>query len=219
MKKATALLLLLSCAAGSWADVGVVRIFDPQPGRANDLYAAGAKAEAIQEKLGAIVDVWIDQTGSMHHVMSFANWEAWATFGTALEASNEWTAFIQGFAGNPPGTPDGVIFLNTPVVAVSKPVALVYSWNVMPGKTGAFIANAQEAAAIHQKLGASVGINIDDLGDVHYEMQFDSWAAWAKYTTAIQQSKEWEAFITKANQNPMAELVNVLRLTKNQAPM
>ena len=66
-----------------------------------------------------------------------------------------------------------------------------------------------EAAA---RLGASAGINIDDIGNVHYEMTFDSWEAWGKYVAVQATDKEWNEFLARANQNPMADLVKVWRL-------
>jgi hypothetical protein len=208
--------LLIACIAMvsgyATADVGDVRLWDPAPGRAAELYQAATTAKAIHEKLGASVTIATDQDGNMHYANVFDNWESWGKFQAALAVSADWQAFFTSFGMNPPGELVATFFVNNPVVAKANNVSVVFSWDVLPGRTADMVALSQEAAAIHAKLGASAGINIDDIGNVHYELTFDSWEAWGKYTVALQNSKEWAAFIAEASQDPIAELVKVYRL-------
>ena len=113
----------------------------------------------------------------------------------------------------------GVLFLNQPLVAKSTPVTVVYGWKINPGRGADFMALAREAAAIQAKLGASPGINVDEIGQVWYETAFDSWAAWAAYADALAKSQEWADFMKKAGADPAAQLMRVIRLTEYKPSM
>jgi hypothetical protein len=207
---------LLTCAVlvsgYATADVGSGTLWDPAAARTDELYQVATQAKAIQEKLGAEVSIATDQDGNMHFFAAFDNWESWGKFQAKLAANADWQALVAKFEADPPAVQGQTFYINTPVVAKPNNVSVVFAWDVQPGRTPDMIANAQEAAGIHAKLGASAGINIDDLGDLYYELTFDSWEAWGKYTTAVQSSEEWAAFIAKVSQDPVAELVKVYRL-------
>ncbi len=202
------------CATSVFADVAEVRLWDPLPGRGAETMAAAVEAKAIQEKLGAEVQIGNDQHGNMHYSLIFEDWEAWGKFQAAMDDSKEWAEWFQKFAADPPAQPAGVFHVNNPVVAEPNKVSLVYSWDVMPGQGAQMMANAQEAVGLHSKMGASAGINVDQLGNVHYELTFDSWAAWGRFTKAVQASEEWGAFIQRASQEPAAELVQVYMIER-----
>ena len=59
-------------------------------------------------------------------------------------------------------------------------VAECYSWQPDAGKTAATLQTMQEAAAIHEKLGAAVGIYQINVGGSHvdYCMRWDNIMAW-----------------------------------------
>jgi hypothetical protein len=78
------------------------------------------------------------------------------------------------------------------------------------------VALSEEARKIHERLGASIGINIDELGDVHYEMTFANWEAWGNFQMRVAADEEWNQFWTRANQEPMAELLRVWRINAVQ---
>jgi hypothetical protein len=65
----------------------------------------------------------------------------------------------------------------------------------------------QQFVPVDTKLGASVGIDIDELGNAHYEASFESYAAHGKWIMAVQKSPERAALMKKANASPEAELV------------
>ncbi len=140
--------------------------------------------------------------------MTFPDWATWGAFQTALRSDKDWTAFFAKFdVANPSGTPAGVFFVTTPVVAKAQAVSLIASWDVDPGKTEAFLAEAQPFVTLDTKLGGSVGLNIDALGDVHYEVTFDSMTSYGKFIDAIQKSTERAELTRKANEKPIANLV------------
>jgi len=207
-------------AAGAWASVSEVHEFEPAAGQAAAMYQAATEAKAIQTKLGATVFIGTDlATGNLQYVLTFPDWGAWAAFEPKLQASKDWAAFIKKYdVANPASTQVGMLFIDTPVVAKTLPVATVFSWKILPGKFDAFMAIAQKAVAIHNALGASAGINIDDVGNVHYELTFDSWASWAKFNAALQKSAEWAALLKEANATPTGELMRVLRVEEFKAP-
>jgi hypothetical protein len=204
------------------ASVSEVRVFKPANGRYVEMMQEGAEAKAIQEKLGATVFIGSDQNGNLQYVLTFADWGAWAAFGAKLSKSKEWAAFIKKVdVANPASTQAQVFYLDTPVVAKTLPVTVVYSWDIdykVPNAFDSFMATAQQAVAIHTRLGASPGINVDQLGNVHYETAFDSWASWAKFSAALEKDAEWIALNKKAGETPTAELVGVLMIETYTEP-
>lgn len=213
MKRLVVFVAAAMWAVCAWASVSEVRLFEPAPGRSAEMMKAAVDARAIQEKLGATVFIGVSQTGTLHYVATFPDWGAWAAFATKMATSKEWTAFMQKYdVADPNSKPGGVFYVDTPVVAKTLPVTVVYSWDInykVPGAFDTFMASAQQSVAIHSKLGASPGINIDQLGNVHYELAFDSWASWAKFSAALQKDADWAALMKQANATPTAELVNV----------
>jgi hypothetical protein len=207
-------------AFGAWASVSQVFEYKPNPGQDTAMYKAALEARAIQQPLGATVFIGTDlTTGNVQYVLTFADWSAWAAFGPKLQASKDWAAWVAKYnVPNPTSTPVGSVFVDTPVVAKTQPVGMVFSWKILPGKFDAFMAIAQKAVAIHNALGASAGINIDDVGNVHYELTFDSWASWAKFNTSLQKSPEWTALMKDANATPTGELMRVSRVEEFKAP-
>ncbi len=183
------------------------------------MFQRATEAKAIQEKLGAAVNIYTDQNNHMNYVLAFSDWAAWAKFSAAAAGSKEWTAFVAKLnSGTPSATSVDVLFLDQPLLAKTTPVTVVYKWEIIPGKGAAFMALAKEAAGIQTKLGASPGINVDDLGNVWYETAFDSWAAWAAFDAAMAKSADWAAFLARANKDPSAKLTRVLRLQQYSPP-
>jgi hypothetical protein len=209
-----------ACAAS--ADVSEASLWQPAPGRSAEMYQAASEARAIQEKLGAVVFIGTDQLGQMLYETTFKDWGAWAAFVTKMRASKEWTAWVaKYFVANPNSTQVGSWYLNSPVVGKTQAVTAVYSWDInneVPGAFDAFMAIAQQAVPIQAALGGSPGINIDELGNVHYSLSFDSWESWAKFNAALEKSTEWAALLKKANEKPTAELVKVYMVDTYTGP-
>ena len=90
-------------------------------------------------------------------------------------------------------------------------VAECYSWNANPGKSAQFMNSVQEAAVIHTKLGANVGVyamNVGGIGqEIQYCMRWDNILEWGKSKDKMAQSQEMQAFFAEASQNPTGTLV------------
>ena len=90
-------------------------------------------------------------------------------------------------------------------------VAECYSWNANPGKSAQFMNSVQEAAVIHTKLGANVGVyamNVGGIGqEIQYCMRWDNILEWGKSKDKMAQSLDMQAFFAKASQNPTGTLV------------
>ncbi len=199
-------------AAQAWSDVAQVNIWAPYPGKAAQMYQNAAEAKAIHEKHGATVTIAQDQDLNMHYVVSFKDWIQYGKFSDAMAASEEWQAFWQRISSDSAADLTQTFMINNPVVATPKPVSMVFSWDVDAGRTADFISICEGAMPIHKRLGASPGINIDELGNVHYELTFDSWEAWGNYTTKAATDAEWSAYVAKHSENPVATLSKVWRI-------
>jgi hypothetical protein len=202
-------LLVGTAAQAEVADVG---LWEAYPGRGAELMAVAQEARAIQAKLGMDIYIGVDQRGLLHFAAGADTWENWGKAQAALAQHAEMQALIEKFQADPPARQVESFHVFTPMAAEVRGVSVVYSWDVLPGRTQDFLESAQQAAAIQSKLGASVGMHIDDLGDVHYEVTFDSWAAWGRYDAALAASEEWNAFFSDAMENPTGTLVKVYRV-------
>ena len=91
----------------------------------------------------------------------------------------------------------------------------VFIWEAT-GTVGALVSSGMEAEKIHEKGGADVSINIDQMNRMHYVMSFDSWEAWGKYMARQANDEEWNAFVAEASQRQIATLTKVWRLNLMQ---
>ena len=89
----------------------------------------------------------------------------------------------------------------------------VFVWEAYPGRNAEMMAAASTAQPLHEKLGASVGINTDQMGRLHYLMSFDTWADWARFQDAAP-SDEVASFFAEFYSNPPAKLVDVFTVTR-----
>ena len=103
------------------------------------------------------------------------------------------------------------LFIASFSVSSFTEVAECYSWNANPGKSAQFMNTVQEAAVIHSKLGANVGVyamNVGGIGqEIQYCMRWDNILEWGKSKDEMAQSQEMQAFFAKASQNPTGTLV------------
>ena len=103
------------------------------------------------------------------------------------------------------------LFITSFSVTSFAEVAECYSWNANPGKSAQFMSTVQEAAVIHSKLGANVGVyamNVGGIGqEIQYCMRWDNILEWGKSKDKMAQSQEMQAFFAKASQNPTGTLV------------
>ena len=78
-------------------------------------------------------------------------------------------------------------------------------WEAIPGKAAAMMESAMAAKAIHEKLGASVTLGVENTGRLHYAVGgFENWGAWAKWVAKLEGSEEWAAWQQRAGADPSA---------------
>ena len=203
--------LMISC----WqvqADIAMVNVWSALAGNSQQLFMNGMEAKAIHEEMGASVSISADQDGDMHYVVSFPDWAAWGKFEDAGASNEAWQSFWQRV--NKVGTAEisATYMLDMVTVAETQPASVVYSWDVDQGKTQDFVALTQLSKKMHERMGASIGILVDELGDVHYEMTFPSWEAWGKFQEKAASDKEWQAFYAETLMDSTANLIKVWRL-------
>ena len=208
--------ILLLClgllGAQAWSDVAQVNIWKPYPGKTAQTYQNAFGAKAIHEKLGATVTIAQDQFLNIHYIVAFKDWVEYGKFFDAMNASEEWQAYWRQISSESSAELTETYTINNPVVAEPNPVSVVFSWDVQDGRTQDFIAICEGAMPIHKRLGASPGINIDSVGNVHYELTFGSWEAWGSYAMKSATDEEWNAYFAKHSENPVASLTKVWRI-------
>ena len=209
--KIFAVCLLLSISSFAIADVLVVNIFKSMPGKNQLTLQYGQEAKAIQNKLGANITLGVDMEGRMHVAQGFNNWAAWAKFGKTLQASGEWAAFLEKINKSPSAVLEDNYMMNSPVPGEVGAVYQVFIFEPVIGRLSDLLQSAMQAKAIHEKAGASVSINIDQLQKMHYVTSYGSWDDWAKMQDTP--NPEFQAFMKKQGEDPKAKLVKVYTAT------
>ena len=87
----------------------------------------------------------------------------------------------------------------------------VFRWQALDGKAQQLAGSLMEAAKLHEKSGASVGVFQMDVGGsgnttFDYVLRWDSSEAWAK-TKAYNSGEEFSTFFAKAGANPSGKLM------------
>ena len=87
----------------------------------------------------------------------------------------------------------------------------VFRWQALDGKAAQLASSLVEAAKLHEKSGASVGVFQMDVGGsgnttFDYVLRWDSSEAWAK-TKAYNSGEEFSAFFAKAGADPSGKLM------------
>lgn len=203
--------LLLSMSSFAVAEVLVVNIFKSMPGKNQLTLQYGQEAKAIQSKLGAKITLGVDMEGRMHVARGFKNWAAWAKSTKELRASKEWAAFLEKINKNPSAVLEDNYMMNTPVPGKVGAVYQVFIFEPVMGRGNDLFQSAMQAKAIHEKAGASVSINIDQLRKLHYVMSYDSWDDWAKMQDTP--NPDFQAFMKKQGEDPKGKLVKVYTAT------
>lgn len=206
MKSILVAVLLLAPPA-ALADVLEVTIWAPAAGKAPLTFEYGEDARRIQERLGANVTIAADLRNRMHVVQSFENWTEWAKFGDKLQKDDAWSDFIDRINAEPSAELESQYLLNVVSAGAPGNVYQVFVWQPELGRTNDLIQNALKAETIHEKAGADVAINMDQLGRMHYVVSFESWEAWGKFQDTP--NEEFDRFMSEASQDPTGRLVNV----------
>ena len=220
MLNAIAVVFLLASSLAHSAAL-TVTIWKPIPGKAAAMMESAMAAKAIHEKLGGSVSIGLENTGRLHYAVGgFENWQAWADWVAKLQTSKEWADW-QARAGQDPAAVQVENFIlnvvpGTNVVGSDNPgtVYQVFIWDPPGSQAGPLVQAGMEAKAIHEKSGVTVGINVDQMGRMHYVMNFKDWSHWAKVQDTP--NEEFDAFMQKMAANPPGELVEVY--TANRLP-
>ena len=201
------LAVMLSFSSFALADVLEVNIWKSMPGK-NQLTAQyGQKARAIMEQAGAGVTIGVDLEGRLHVATAFKNWADWAKFGSKMEKSEAWGAFMQEISANPSAELEDHYLLNTAAPGKVGKVYQVFIWEPQLGRGSDVVQSAMQARAIHEKAGVPAAIHVDQLGNLHYLVSFDSWDAWAKFSDTP--NPEFQAFMQAQSKDPNAKLIKV----------
>ena len=91
---------------------------------------------------------------------------------------------------------------------------VVHAFQYQPnqGRIGDVIAKMAEAKAIHEKLGVSVSVLVDEVGRANYVINFDSWEAQGKFQDSLDGNEAWQAFQASLAEDPSAQLIDVFRV-------
>lgn len=211
--KMKSLFLITFVSSCVFADVLEVRLWKAIPGSSAQLMQHASEARSIHLKLGGQVVVATDRQGRLHYATAHKNWVEWAAFQEKLEASDEWTNFAQKIGATPAATLESHYLINQVTPMLPSKVYQVFVWEAFPGRRAQMIDSATTAQPLHEKLGASVGIKMDQMGRLHYLMSFDTWAEWAKFQDTGS-SDEVSTFFAEFYSNPSAKLVEVYNVTR-----
>ena len=207
-------LAMLLCAS-THAVVTSVFIWDAPPGGDAAMIQTAMAAKAIHEKLGADVFIGVDQRGRLHYGINAENAAARGAVFDKIQASEEFAALMsESSQGDKAATMKKAYNMNVALGSgVDRRVIHVFQYRPNPGRIADVIAKMAEAKAIHDKLGANVSVNIDELGWAHYVLSFDSWEAQGKFEDALDGNEAWQAFQAGLAADPTAVLKNVYRIT------
>ena len=199
--------VLLVCSSIAGAQVLEVNIWQPMPGMAQKTVEYAMEGAGIVEELGGNATVGQDRDGSLHFVTNHKNWSAWAAFQKKMSGSKAWASFLAKINAKPSATLINNYLLNTPVPGKEGSVYQVFIWQPELGRGADLFQAGMKAKAIHEKDGAAVTIHADQMQNMHYVMNFDSWEAWAKFQDSPH--PEFQAFMQERSEDPAGRLLKV----------
>ncbi len=200
------LALLLTLPILVKAQVTQVTLWEPLPGKSDQMMETAARGVEISKKLGLQPALALDTHGRLHYITSFKNWASWGEFQAKAAADPEMRAFVSGYTKNPSATQLESYMLDEPLSGVPGAVYHVFVWQPYEGRSADLFAKANEASRIHKKSGAGIAINMDQLGHMHYVMSFDSWVDWGKFQD--NPTSEWSAFWASFLENPPGKVID-----------
>lgn len=212
MKKSILVLFLLLGSMTALAKPLGVAIWEPIPGKAQQMIASAQAAGKIHQAPGASVAMHLDTLGRLHYVLAFDDWDAWAAFNEALPKSDAWREW-QGRASADPAAKQVHNYFMEEVVSAEAPgrFTQAYLWEPVNGNVTAFLRDALAAREIHEAAGIDVSINVDQMNRVHYVMNYSSHAAFAKQRATP--NAEFQAFSQRFSAAPVGRLVEVYTVT------
>ena len=111
--------LIAETEGGPGGEATVVFQYRPNPGAAQAVIASTLKAKQLHEKMGARVQILLDETGLVHYITQHESWAAQGAFEDEVNGgqNKEWDAFWEGGTSNPSAVLEDVIRITQ--VAVS----------------------------------------------------------------------------------------------------
>lgn len=195
-------LLLPALAA---AQVTHVTLWEPLPGKVDEMMQTAAQGVALNTKLGAQSGIAVDTHGRLHFFLTFDNWAQWGEHQAKAQTNDEMQAFIASYTNQPSAVQLESYMLNSPLAGAPGNVYNVFVWEAFEGRSSELMEKAMQGSQIHSKAGANISIGLDQLGRVHYVMSFDSWTDWGKFQDTP--SAEWAEFMGGFRANPPGEIV------------
>ena len=199
--------LLLLCSSLAVAQVLEVNIWQPIPGMGEQTVKYAKEGQAIVKELGGSAMVGQDRDGSLHFVTSHKNWADWAAFQKMRSEIKAWTSFLARIGAKPSATLVNNYLLTTPSPGKDGSVYQVFIWQPELGRGADLFQAGMKAKATHEADGAAVSIHADQMQNMHYVMNFDSWEAWAKFQDSPH--PEFQAFMQQQSRNPSGRMIKV----------
>ncbi len=199
--------VLLAYCSVAGAQVLEVNIWQSIPGMAGKTVEYAKEGAGIIKDIGGSATLGQDRNGNLHFVTAHKNWAEWAAFQKMQSNSKAWVSFLAKFNANPSATLINNYLLNTPVPGKQGSVYQVFIWEPELGRGADLFQGGMEAKAIHEKDGAAVAIHADQMQNMHYVMNFDSWEAWAKFQDSPH--PEFQAFMRERSKEPAGRLIEV----------
>jgi hypothetical protein len=216
MKTFKSILVSLSIflAPVTYAEILEVFTWKAFPGEAQNLVKSMGQAAAIHTSLGAQVHAYQLDVGSPNqafdYVLRWNDRQSWAATKEAATSSKEFANYWTKVSRNPSGeliaSLEGINIDSTAQADSFKdyPVFRVFIWNPAPGKTLEVLENFAKAKKIHESLGAKVDSYVEGAGgtgNLHYLMNFKSWADLASFTDELEKSTAWRDFQLSVDPN------------------
>ena len=198
----------------TYSEILEVFTWKSSPGKIPTLIKHMSESAVIHTNLGAEAHAYQLDVGSpvqaFDYVLRWDDLESWAATKEAQSTSKEFQDFWKKVGRKPSGeliaSLEG-INLDTSVKADSfndYSVYRVFVWDPAPGKLSEVLNNFAKAKEIHESLGAKIDSyreGVGGTGNLHYLMNFKSWADMAEFTNKLNESKDWMEFQSSTDPN------------------
>lgn len=178
-------LSLLCFSTFGHAQVLVVNLYQPLPGKAGLTASYMHEAQEIHSSLGLQTSFSSDLAGMYRYNMLFDNYEAFGKYVTTLNSSPAWQAFLAKTGASPSATQVDNLLLNQrragPAVSPGM-VTQVTVWEAPPGNMPRMLEAAMGSVAHHERQGAA-GVSVWSEGNttMYYATHHESMEEWGKF--------------------------------------
>ena len=182
MRRTIATVLALLVTQTTLADVLLINVWDPHPGKAAATRAGFEISKTIHERAGAEVLVANDQMGNLHYIMRFRDFTHQNEVFNKLQDDEEWAkrAAVIFKEENATRVDVRTINLLSPSENRDGGVYESFVWQPETGQFSAMMTQAGEAKALHEKQGVDIEFGIDQLNRLVYILLYDDWEEYSK---------------------------------------